>query len=411
MWNNPLLLETEGKRQIGDQTLNSGLFTIPWTLPTLMNRRQPLCAALYMVSLHEFFWVKMPCNEPAPAILPKWNYICEIRKNETAKQVSVGNQTKCNDRRSIFVFPFCLSWGTFSNIPKDNQQVRKSNESRYTGNFTSVLNQLLDNHYMQILLSKFFQHSIFVVAKYDQSNKKFFQPILLWKTKNLLHLDVYEWKIIYQSDTDMKEMIDTPIFVLNVSDSKKEEHKCHPGAFSCRNDICIALQHVCDGKSHCVNGEDEENPTCFYVKPLIAFCKNFSTQCKYHSTVGKGNFSSSDTLCTSCHFTSVNRVDTNMIDSTYYTSSKNESLYPHHKVCVFDRFHLYCSGISMAANLILCEKHVCLREFKCPESYCVPFLTICDGLYDCPHGEDEVGCSFWECSGKLLKFSVHSFFE
>ncbi len=218
MWNNPHLVETEGTRQIGKL---SGLHLLPWILPTVMNSRQPLCVVLYMISLHEFFWVNMSCKEPAPGLFPKWKYICEIKHLQTTKQVSVGIQTKCNNTRSIFVFPFCLSWGEIWNFPERDQRLRRFDKSRFTGNLTSVLSQLLENHYLHILLSKFFQHSIFVLAKYEQNNRKFFQPILLLKTNYLLYLDVHKWKTVYQSDIDIKEMIHTPIFALNVSDSRR----------------------------------------------------------------------------------------------------------------------------------------------------------------------------------------------
>ncbi len=174
MWNNPLLVETEGTRQRGHGTAFSGLHTGTWILPTVTNSRKSLCAALYMISLYEFFWVNMSCTEPAPKIFPKWMYICEIKHHDTAKQVSIENQTKCNNRRSIFVFPFCLSWGKVWNFPERDQKLRRFNEGRYTGNLTSVLNQLLDNHYMHILLSKYFQHSIFVLTKHEEYKQIFF---------------------------------------------------------------------------------------------------------------------------------------------------------------------------------------------------------------------------------------------
>ena len=32
-------------------------------------------------------------------------------------------------------------------------------------------------------------------------------------------------------------------------------------------------------------------------------------------------------------------------------------------------------------------------EFKCPDSYCIESNLKCNGIPDCPNGEDESGCS------------------
>ena len=42
--------------------------------------------------------------------------------------------------------------------------------------------------------------------------------------------------------------------------------------------------------------------------------------------------------------------------------------------------------------LLLCSEFLCPKHFKCPETYCVPWHVVCDGVTDCPDGEDELGC-------------------
>ncbi len=44
---------------------------------------------------------------------------------------------------------------------------------------------------------------------------------------------------------------------------------------------------------------------------------------------------------------------------------------------------------STGGNLASCVEFECNRNFKCPESYCVLWAKVCDGIWDCPLGEDE----------------------
>ncbi len=37
-----------------------------------------------------------------------------------------------------------------------------------------------------------------------------------------------------------------------------------------------------------------------------------------------------------------------------------------------------------------CEEFPCNLKFKCQKSYCIPYSYICDGKWDCLHGEDEI---------------------
>ncbi len=58
------------------------------------------------------------------------------------------------------------------------------------------------------------------------------------------------------------------------------------------------------------------------------------------------------------------------------------------------------------AHLQLCEKFECNINLKCPLSYCIPWIYICDGKWDCPHGEEERQGSVCgkseQCVGRFL---------
>ena len=40
--------------------------------------------------------------------------------------------------------------------------------------------------------------------------------------------------------------------------------------------------------------------------------------------------------------------------------------------------------------------------YHCPTSFCIPYRKICDGVRDCPMGEDEQDCGNYTCSGRTF---------
>ena len=54
------------------------------------------------------------------------------------------------------------------------------------------------------------------------------------------------------------------------------------------------------------------------------------------------------------------------------------------------------------AHLTNCYNWLCQRSYKCPLSYCIPQRYVCDGVVDCPKGEDESSCKDpLSCPGML----------
>ena len=85
--------------------------------------------------------------------------------------------------------------------------------------------------------------------------------------------------------------------------------------------------------------------------------------------------------------------------------------YPGHGRCYFPE-HQCMYYLSNNTNTLLicrngkhlenCEKALCTSQFKCPQSYCVPYAYICNGLWDCWNGYDEYKCKLRSCQGLYL---------
>ena len=128
--------------------------------------------------------------------------------------------------------------------------------------------------------------------------------------------------------------------------------------------------YVCDGKRHCLYGEDEEN--CEYDGAALLVGLSTVFQCPDKNII------------------SLSLVGNGVVDCT---SGADESRYFHQNVsipigkaiidrCVHDR-SLRTTGTSF------CMFYECPYLFKCPNYYCIPFKYVCDAVQDCPNGEDE----------------------
>ena len=48
-----------------------------------------------------------------------------------------------------------------------------------------------------------------------------------------------------------------------------------------------------------------------------------------------------------------------------------------------------------------CIYHSCPQHYKCEYSYCIPLQAVCNGVIDCPYGEDEKDCEKLSCPNTL----------
>ena len=95
-------------------------------------------------------------------------------------------------------------------------------------------------------------------------------------------------------------------------------------------------------------------------------------------------------------------------DSYTYCNSFREERYLKAKICIFER-NVYGDPLHCldTEHLRHCMKFQCPSHFKCMESYCIPTRMVCDGIRDCPSGEDETSCDQFSCRGYVKCKNSH----
>lgn len=184
---------------------------------------------------------------------------------------------------------------------------------------------------------------------------------------------------------------------------------CPPMYYQCAKGGCIQYTYVCDRIKHCIDGSDEfcdhynlnviQNNTylsflCLsglgipYVlfNDLIPDCPGNESEDEMQYIALKRSGSSTNV----CPF------------GTFPCVIGLSRCFNIYLICQYDLDMLgnimYCRN---AAHLKHCENITCTNSFKCPNSYCIPYRRVCDGMSDCSYGEDEQECESQICNGML----------
>ena len=243
-------------------------------------------------------------------------------------------------------------------------------------------------------------------------------------------------KFIYYKDTDGPIDVNT-LNGLCEANPERTQHYCKDiHQFQCKDGTCLLDHHVCDGRTDCVDSSDEVNCICDkedrYQCADKSGCISASKYCDQIRDCQDG----SDENCTIDNpAVASENIQTIQIDdevnisdwqNVNYRRGEWRGLYqnytnyqpycsntthvrcfkdepkciPRHRACIYMTDHSnqvkYCTS---GVHLQHCKHFQCPNMFKCPNSYCISYSKLCDGVRDCMGGIDEDNCSNIVCPG------------
>ena len=160
---------------------------------------------------------------------------------------------------------------------------------------------------------------------------------------------------------------------------------CHCSMFyyQCQSGGCVHYDHVCDAVQDCPGGEDE------HACPLAKTFPKFS-----EVSIRKSHFTG---LC--------DPPIENMLMCRSQPQCYNSSAICHYDHS--DGVMAHCEDGSHLGSGSFCQYVECPQQYKCSRSYCIPSRKLCNGVIDCPTGDDEVSCVDYKCPGHMRCSGVH----
>ena len=196
--------------------------------------------------------------------------------------------------------------------------------------------------------------------------------------------------------------------------------------FSCKDGNFILMAYLCDTEDHCRRRDDERK--CFHIcsnhsdctKGCISpncICKQLYHQCTLggcvHQTFvcdGVVHCPADDSDELMCQYQFSKKTLRNLIfnNALSLCNSFSNERYPNNEICLLTRDQYgvteHCSNTE---HLRYCVDFRCPNHYKCFESYCIPLHLVCDGVKDCPTGQDEDRCREFSCHGYFRCKGMH----
>ena len=152
---------------------------------------------------------------------------------------------------------------------------------------------------------------------------------------------------------------------------------CNMFYFQCEGGGCVHYDQVCDNFADCP-GEDDEI-MCYNKKLISHFDEQFI---KESHVIG---------IC-------------NPLFNDLLMCRSKPQCYNSSAICHYDHSGgamAHCEDGSHLGSSSLCQYIECTQHYKCLGSYCIPTRKICDGVIDCPVGDDEASCEAYSCPGHM----------
>ncbi|XP_041450431.1 basement membrane-specific heparan sulfate proteoglycan core protein isoform X4 [Drosophila obscura] len=172
--------------------------------------------------------------------------------------------------------------------------------------------------------------------------------------------------------------------------------ECQPNEYRCRSGHCIDAGKRCDYREDCPDGDDE-NEECPAACSGMEYqcrdgtrCISVSQQCDGHADCSDGDDEEH------CDGSGFGVVDDEQCRFDEFRCGTGECI-PMRQVCdnIYDcndyTDEISCAYSSSSSSSPSSGPSICLEniEFACHNRDCIPIESVCDGIADCGHHEDE----------------------
>ena len=240
---------------------------------------------------------------------------------------------------------------------------------------------------------------------------------LCYNTSDIFYIELKTWRE-YPCNCHapvMKLLVDKPRFIPQMDIL----HQCENGNYIFLSSICnrmfscndtdddLVCSSICSSGEQCaVQCNINDGCTCSadYFQCLLGGCVNKMLVCD--GVINCYSDDSDEVGCSDVYskfWISVLDYSVTYTDDAYtYCNSFRGERYLKGKICVFER-NVYGDPLHCidTEHLRYCMNFQCPSHFKCMDSYCIPTRMVCDGIRDCPSGEDETSCDQFSCRGYI----------
>ena len=179
---------------------------------------------------------------------------------------------------------------------------------------------------------------------------------------------------------------------------------CHEFYYQCEKGGCVPFHKFCDGISDCHLSDDEmgcDSETALYAsnatKGSDRELGKDDTMCDMEDNVLK-------LIANSAYHPN---IDTDMCTghAGILPCLSGSECYSIDNICQYDVSNtgkmLHCTDGTHLRGEAICKQVVCTQKYKCLISYCIPLRKVCNGVIDCPNGDDEMSCDDITCPGQV----------
>ena len=371
-----------------------------------------LCTALLLTNMAYPEYVSVPCDKRFHI-----NVLCELKLHRRSLKITPVNWCKLNQFMLLNLkhhVHFCYSihqsqnrhlsqnitcpWG-YQPEQIDVEQVHVLRVDAYHNkDLSTIFAFLFSVTFLQRKITLLLQNTI----KDQVPQETFYIDAFANPTRKFLELSQRYYKLTPGS---------VPLYFCKTKlyyEYTSMEIKKKSTVFSCKcnnsqDSVLISSYFLYDGKEECNCGDDEKHSE--EVKELmLGNALTFKCECKgiinVKSCAKKGCLQKqvqgtfTDKAVTTKTQTDQVKLNCGFADSTIDV----------YKLCILEKDQ---NGNIMncwnAAHLTNCFWINCPNSHKCQDSYCVKYRHVCDGVWDCPHGDDEKLCSERKCHKNFFK--------